>query len=59
MPSGPPPPGVQPNFVDPPSRAPIVLGVSSAALALACPCFFLRIYTKLAIAKRWTWDDCD
>lgn len=59
LPGGDPPPGIQPNFSDPPTLVPATLGVGTAFLALAILCFSVRIYTKLAIAKHWQWDDCE
>ncbi|MCJ1379010.1 hypothetical protein MMC17_002109 [Xylographa soralifera] len=56
-PAGQPPLGIQPNFADPPTRVPVILGVGIAFIVLAVICFSLRIYTKLAIAKNWKWDD--
>lgn len=58
IPAGQPPPGINPNFADPPTRVPIILGICAAFLVLAVICFVIRIYTKLAVAKKWTWDDC-
>lgn len=57
LPAGQPPPGIQPNFVDPPTRVPVILGVGIAFLVLAVLCFSIRIYSKLATAKSWKWDD--
>ena len=57
IPAGQPPPGVQPNFAYPTTRVPVILGLSGAFLALAFVCFSIRTYTKLAIIKRWKWDD--
>lgn len=57
LPAGPAPPGVLPNFVDPPTQVPAILGVGIAFLVLAVFCFSLHIYTKLAVAKDWKWDD--
>ncbi|KAL6714315.1 hypothetical protein ACLMJK_007738 [Lecanora helva] len=57
LPGGPPPPGIQPDFVDPPTRVPLILGVSGTFLFLSLSCFFIRIYTRVAIAKNWRWDD--
>ncbi|MCJ1463139.1 hypothetical protein MMC07_001744 [Pseudocyphellaria aurata] len=57
IPAGDPPPGIQPNFSDPPTLFPALLGVGIAFLVLAVACFFIRIYTKFAISKRWGWDD--
>lgn len=59
LPAGKPPPGVQPNFVDPPTQVPVILGVGAAFGVLAVLCFSIRIYTKLALTKKWTWDDCE
>lgn len=59
MPAATPPPGIQPNFADPPTQVPVILGVGITFLVLAVLCFSIRIYTKLAIAKNWKWDDCE
>ena len=56
-PAGRPPPGIQPDFVDPPSLVPAILGVGAAFLALALFCYSIRIYTKLFITRKWQWDD--
>lgn len=58
LPAGTPPPGIQPNFSDPPTLFPAILGVGTAFLVLALLCFLIRIYTKFTISKRWGWDDC-
>lgn len=57
VPAGQPPSDIQPNFANPPTRVPVILGVGIAFLALAVFCFSIRIYTKLAIVKTWKWDD--
>lgn len=59
MPAASPPPGIQPNFADPPTRVPVILGVSIAFFVFAILCFSIRIYTKLAVVKNWKWDDCE
>lgn len=59
IPGSPPPPGIQPNFADPASRVPVILGVSIAFGALAVACFSVRIYTKFAVVANWRWDDCE
>ncbi|KAK2880119.1 hypothetical protein FQN49_000533 [Arthroderma sp. PD_2] len=51
------PPGVIPNFENPQTQVPVIIGVGSAFLVLACFCFFIRIYTRIAISKTWKWDD--
>lgn len=57
IPAAAPPPGVQANFIDPPTRVPVVLGLGSAFLLIALVCYAIRIYAKLAIVKSWKWDD--
>ncbi|KAL8937600.1 MAG: hypothetical protein Q9216_004340 [Gyalolechia sp. 2 TL-2023] len=57
LPAGVPPPGMQPNFVDPPTLVPAVLGVGASFLALALFCFSIRVWTKVTINKRLSWDD--
>lgn len=42
LPAGVPPPDVQPNFVNPPTLIPVVLGVGTSFLALALCCFSIR-----------------
>ena len=59
LPAGQPPPGIQPDFADPPTRVPVILGVGITFAVLAVICFSIRIYTKLAITKNWKWDDCE
>ena len=59
IPAEKPPPGIVPDFADPPTRVPVVLGVSVAFIILAIFCFSIRIYTKLATAKKWNWADCE
>lgn len=59
LPAGEPPPAIKPDFAEPPTRVPVILGVSIAFIVLAVVCFSIRIYTKLAIAKKWKWDDCE
>ena len=58
IPAAAPPPGVQPNFGNPDTLVPAVLGVGTAFLALALFCFSLRIYSKLRISRNASWDDC-
>ena len=59
IPAGQPPQGILADFANPPTRVPIVLAVSTVFLTLAVTCFTIRIYTKIAIAKNWRWDDCE
>ena len=53
-----PPPGVTPNFIDPPSihlEASIALVI---CLAVTTPLVWLRLYTRLYIMKSHGLDDC-
>ena len=57
LPAATPPPGVLANFIDPPTRVPVLLGLGSTFLLIALLCYTVRIYTKVAIVKSWKWDD--
>jgi hypothetical protein len=52
-----PPQGIKSNFIDPPSRAETQIVVSSVVLAFVLPFVINRIYVKLLVQKRVTWDD--
>jgi hypothetical protein len=54
-----PPPGRQPNFVNPESRAyqsQITFGVCIVLVVLVLA---LRIHRRLIVTKDWGWDDCE
>ena len=57
IPAGRPPPGVKPNFVDPPSLKGSVIAVNVVFMALATTVVALRIYTRRVLIKRFGWDD--
>ncbi len=52
-----PPLGVTPNFENPPTRVPVILGVSITYLVISSICLSIRIYMKTIIVKKWRWDD--
>lgn len=54
----PPPPGVVPNLVDPESRAHEIYVATSVCLPLIVLFATMRVYARVAIQKKWTWDDC-
>ncbi|KAF2475219.1 uncharacterized protein BDR25DRAFT_340071 [Lindgomyces ingoldianus] len=56
-PAIPPPVGVQPNFIDPESRKLTQVVTTSVILGFMVIFFINRIYTKLFLMKRLTWDD--
>ncbi|KAF2446585.1 hypothetical protein P171DRAFT_483919 [Karstenula rhodostoma CBS 690.94] len=51
------PSGVVPDFENPSTRVPVILGVSIASLVSATLCLGIRVHTKLYIMKKWKWDD--
>ncbi|EKG11401.1 hypothetical protein MPH_11491, partial [Macrophomina phaseolina MS6] len=53
----PPPPGITPNFVDPPSRAHVVIVVIIVFAALSALLTGLRLYTALSITRHVRIDD--
>jgi len=52
-----PPRGEVSNFENPPSRERIQFAVTSTALAFAILFFLNRVYAKLMLMKKVTWDD--
>ncbi|KAF7502448.1 hypothetical protein GJ744_005794 [Endocarpon pusillum] len=56
-PSGPPPPGVIPNFVDPPTNAHISVIVLSIMLSLMLIFVLLRVYSNFWISHRFAISD--
>ncbi|PVH97348.1 hypothetical protein DM02DRAFT_467817, partial [Periconia macrospinosa] len=58
LPAASPPPGVVPNFDNPPSRSNLLLGLTSTFLAFAVISYSIRMYTKIGIFRRVAWDDC-
>ncbi len=57
VPSLEPPSGVQPNFVNPEDRGDVLLVVGSVLLALMIIFYSVRMYTKLFLIRKLTWDD--
>lgn len=58
-PAATPPPGVTPNFLDPYSKGPLLVGVGSVLLFLMLLSFGARIFTKYHIIMKRSWDDCE
>jgi hypothetical protein len=52
-----PPPGTQPNFINPPSRGPEMVSVSIAMTTLACAVVLARVYIKTFVTKAFDWSD--
>ena len=54
-----PPPGIIPNFIDPPSLYGINIAVNSTCLIVATICVAIRAYTKFVIMRIHGWEDCE
>lgn len=53
----PPPPGVIPNFTNPESRAVGIYIAAGICLPIIVLSAVVRLYTKAAGLRKWTWDD--
>lgn len=53
-----PPPGVVPNFVDPPSQSAANVATQSICMILGTVCVFIRLYTRFFIVRSHGWEDC-
>ncbi len=58
-PSAPPPPGVSVNFDTTDTRAPMAIAVCSSCMGLMSIFVCIRVYVKVRMDKRATWDDCE
>ena len=58
LPALPPPLGVESNFENPYSQGPILTAVGSVIITLMMLFFSVRMYTKMFIQKKFSWDDC-
>ena len=58
IPSGPPPLGVDSNFVDPPTQAPVIKITISVLLSLMILFVSFRLYTKIWILNKMEISDC-
>ena len=56
-PLGAPPPGITPNFANPPSTAFKLRIAAAICIPLAVMFGALRLYARVLILKKWTWDD--
>ena len=57
-PASKPPPGVVPNFVAPPSGAPVLIAVGTVLLAIMVVFACIRFYVKALVRRNVTADDC-
>lgn len=58
-PAATPPSGVTPNFVNPPSTAPVIIAISSVLMAVMFLFAGGRFYVKIALRRKITPDDCE
>lgn len=58
VPAAPPPPGVTPNFDNPPSEAYEIYSISIAMCATATVVLLARLYTRAFILRATGLDDC-
>lgn len=55
----PPPPGVTPNFVDPPSLRNYDYASKAICVFLTTSIVAMRMYTKVALVKKTAVEDCE
>jgi hypothetical protein len=53
-----PPPGVEPNFVNPYSLYPFVIATCTLCLMFTTAAVVIRMFTKIQVAKTVNWADC-
>lgn len=56
-PAATPPPGVTPNFTHPDSKGPELVVGGGVLLAIMMISITIRVYTKLHIINKFSWDD--
>lgn len=54
-----PPAGVESNFVDPENKGYVQISVATVLFSLMVCLFANRVYTKLFIIRKVSWDDCE
>ena len=54
-----PPEGVESNFVNPENRGYVQSSVATVLFSLMICLFANRVYTKLFIIRKVSWDDCE
>ncbi len=58
LPVAPPPPGIISNFIDPPTRVPVIIGLEAVFLTLMLLTVAMRIYVRMRVTKIWGFEDC-
>jgi hypothetical protein len=57
FPAGPPPPGVAPNFVDPPSLTNTIRVLDGVFVSSMLVALLVRLYVRFRLVRTWGWDD--
>lgn len=57
IPAAKPPPGVTPNFANPETQVPLIMGMNTTFFAIATIFLGVRIYMKAWIKRKWGLDD--
>ncbi len=57
-PTIPPPPGVKSNFINPKDHNVTLYVIPSLFLGIMIMFLLNRVYAKICIVRRYTWDDC-
>ena len=52
-----PPPGVTPNFVNPPTLVPLGIAVLVLCLVVTTLLVAARVYIRTSLVEAWGWDD--
>ena len=52
------PPGIVPNFTDPPNRLPLCIGLTVASITVSALVVILRLYTRVFCLKKLRLEDC-
>lgn len=58
IPAGNPPPGVIPNFIDPPTQENLPKIFTYITLPPMVIVLCMRFYTRIAVTRDLGWDDC-
>ena len=52
-------PNVSSNFVNPPSLAPTIVGLSTTLIAITLAFMVARLYANIHSVRKVGWDDCE
>ena len=58
QPAAPPPPGVIPNFDNPPNNNELAIAVLATSIVITTSAFLIRVYSKVFCTKKINIEDC-